>query len=71
MEPNSDHFEEDAMAIVRLEDGTVGWIWSYGAHFSTIVYEEWGGYRHKIVVPNEDFDIIGYIGVERETNDEL
>lgn len=72
MEQNSEHLDvNEAIAIVKLDDGTMGWVASYGAHFSTIVYEESGGHQYQMIVPNEDFEIVGYIGIEREIDDEL
>lgn len=53
---------EDKIAIVELEDGTRGVAKRLGAHSATIAYNE-DGHHYEVVVPNEDFDIVGYVNI--------
>lgn len=49
-----------------LDGGGIGIVRSLGTHFSTIEFDE-GGHHWQIIVENDEFDIIGYIGIGRRT----
>lgn len=61
-----DEYDEEHIALAQLPDGRVGIVKSMGAFYSTIIVEEDIGHEFDLVVPNEDYEILGYIKVERE-----
>lgn len=51
--------------VVLLENGVIGIVRSLGAHVSVVAYQE-GGVEYEVYIPNEDFEIIGYIALSHE-----
>lgn len=53
--------------IAKLLDGRgLGIIRSLGTHFSTIEFNE-AGHKWTIIVENDEFEIVDYINIGRET----
>ena len=58
--------ESERFPIAELDDGRgIGIVRSLGTHFSTIEFNS-EGYHWKIVVENDEFEIIGYISLGRK-----
>lgn len=66
MDLTTETFDDDGhIPLAQLEDGRVGIVKNLGAHYSTITVEEDFGHEFDVILPNEDFEILGYIKVER------
>lgn len=58
--------ESERHPIAYMIDGRgIGIIRSLGTHFSTIEFDS-GGHHWKIIVENDEFEIIGYLTLGRE-----